>query len=171
MRNRQGLRHLGTAVLGSVVIATVLTGCSKAADGAVAIGHDADGELFVQIVTCEYPAIELDLLLEQEGADPYEDLSGAQLDQPAGTSQAYTLAELFGNENGSLDPAAPYHLRGTVADDDGERDMNGVSFTVAEVAGYEPGQMISNDLDAPVAAEAFAAQACEDGATGSPKPS
>ncbi|WP_147918900.1 hypothetical protein [Ruania zhangjianzhongii] len=165
------LRRLGAVVLGSTLIAATLSGCSKEADGAVAIGRDAQGEVIVQIVTCEYPATELDLLLEQEGAEPQEDVSAAPLDQPAGTSQTYTLPQLFGESRSDLlDSAAPYQLRGTVADDGGERDMNGVSFTLDQVAGYQPDQVISNDLDSPVSVEAFTSQACEDGAPASEKP-
>ena len=165
------LRRLGAAVLGSALITVTLTGCSKEADGAVAIGQNAEGEVIVQVVTCQYPATELALLLEQDGADPYQDVTATALDQPAGTSQTYTLAELFGETRASsLTATAPYHLRGTVTDEDGRRDMNGVSFTLAEVAEQEAGEVIGNDVDAPVPAETFTSQACDDDAAAPEKP-
>lgn len=171
MRIGRHLRRAGTAVLGAVLLVTTLTACSKEADGAVGIGPGAGGEVLVQIVTCDYPAAELSLLLEQDGADPYQDLAAAVLDQPAGTSRTYTLAELFGADQAdSLDQAAEHHLRGTVTDEEGDRDMNGVSFTLDEVSGYGAGAVMGNDLDEPISAEAFEAQACAEETPSSQQP-
>lgn len=150
-------RRAAAGLLSAAAVAGLLSGCSKTRDGAVGIGPDDSGTLVVQVVTCTYPATEVQLMVD----DGSEQVATAPLEQGAGTSRTYPLAELFGTDVvEGLDAGVDYRLRGRVTDEEGTRLTDAATFRLEEVSTYPSGEVSGNDIDGPTAQEAFAMQAC-----------
>src|SRR5690625_6220603 len=70
-------RRAAVALLSAAALAAMLSGCSKTRDGAVGIGPEGDETVVVQLVTCTYPATEIQLLVD-DGAEQVAEAPVAQ---------------------------------------------------------------------------------------------
>ena len=157
MPARTTRRRAAVALLSAAALAAMLSGCSKTRDGAVGIGPEGDETVVVQLVTCSYPATEIQLLVD----DGSEQVAEAPVAQDAGVSSTYRLVELFGTDVvEELDPGVDYRLRGRVTDEEGTRLTDTATFSLDEVSTYPDGEVSGNDVDGPATQEAFAMQAC-----------
>src|SRR5699024_12708506 len=82
---RTSRRRAAVALLSAAALAAMLSGCSKTRDGAVGIGPEGDETVVVQLVTCTYPATEI----QPQVDDGPEQAAQAPVPQHAGRSRAY----------------------------------------------------------------------------------